>query len=67
MRKYLAGFFTCYFFCGFMIGLTLKTAVPATNMIGVSYIAIIWPWWVSAPVLGIEPPVPSQSFTFHDS
>jgi len=65
MKKFFAGFFTCYLFAGYAIGGALAHFVPATNFIGVTYIAAIWPYWVIAPVFGFDPPVPPASFTFN--
>lgn len=67
LAAFVAGFVSCYVFCGTVIGLDLKLVVPPTNYVGVAYIAAIWPYWIGVPLLGLpEPWIPDASFTFHD-
>lgn len=65
MKRFLAGFATAYTFAGFMIGESLAHFVPATNFLGVCWLALIWPLWLAQPWTGWTPPVPAWSWTFH--
>ena len=61
MRKFVG----TYVIIGLILGIILKSAIPAINLYGVGYYAFTWPLWVYASVTNHEVlPIPAWCFSF---
>lgn len=63
-RGFIYGLVTAYFLTGFFLGFGMARNIPAMNMAGVAYYALLWPGFIATTYGAPAPYIPAWTFTY---